>query len=64
MTFNELCEQLKGVEETLLLELLDINSSQIVDRFHDIIEHKREYLEDDLELDDVWSDDEIIDTAD
>ena len=59
MTFNELCERLKEIEETLLLELLDINSHQIVDRFHDLVEQKRDYLEDDLELDDVFSEDEL-----
>lgn len=59
MTFNELCERLKQVEETLLLELLDINSHQIVDRFNDHIEQRRDYLEDDLELDDVFSEDEV-----
>lgn len=57
MTFTELCERLKQVEETLLLELLDINSGQIVDRFEDVVEEKRDYLEDDLEIDDVFSDD-------
>jgi len=59
MTFNELCERLKEIEETLLLELLDINSHQIVDRFHDLVEQKRDYLEDDLELDDVFNEDEL-----
>ena len=59
MTFNELCERLKELEETLLLEVLEINSHQIVDRFNDIVEQKREYLEDDLELDDVFNEDEL-----
>lgn len=59
MTFNELCERLKELEETLLLEVLDINSHQIVDRFHDLVERKRDYLEDDLELDDVFAEDEL-----
>jgi len=59
MTFNELCERLKELEETLLLEVLDINSHQIVDRFHDLVEEKRDYLEDDLELDDVFNEDEL-----
>lgn len=59
MTFNELCERLKQVEETLLLELLDINSHQIVDRFNDIVEQRRDYIEEDLELDDVFSEDEV-----
>lgn len=59
MTFTELCERLKEIEETLLLELLDINSAQIVDRFEDVVEEKRDYLEDDLEVEDIWADDEI-----
>jgi hypothetical protein len=58
MTFTELCERLKQVEETLLLELLDINSSQIVDRFEDVVEEKRDYIEEDLEVDNIWEDDE------
>jgi hypothetical protein len=57
MTFNELCERLKQLEETLLLEVLDIKSGQIVDRFQDVVEDKRDYLEEDLEIDDVFSDD-------
>lgn len=57
MTFNELCERLIQLEETLLLEVLDINSGQIVDRFQDVVENKRDYLEEDLEIDDVFSDD-------
>lgn len=59
MTFNELCERLKELEETLLLEILEINSHQIVDRFNDLVEQKRDYLEDDLELDDVFNEDEL-----
>ena len=59
MTFNELCERLKGIEETILIELLDIQSDEIVDRFHDKIEEKRTYLEDDLEVEDVFDDDEF-----
>jgi hypothetical protein len=58
MTFVELCDRLKQLEETLLLEVLDINSGQIVDRFQDVVEDKRDYLEEDLELDDVFSDDD------
>ena len=58
MTFNELCDKLKEIEETLLLELLNINSSQIVDRFEDVVEERRDYIEDDLEADNIWEDDE------
>ena len=58
MTFTELCEKLKEIEETLLLELLNINSSQIVDRFEDVVEERRDYIEEDLEADNIWEDDE------
>lgn len=58
MTFNELCEKLKEIEETLLLELLNINSGQIVDRFEDVVEERRDYIEEDLEVDNIWEDDE------
>lgn len=58
MTFTDLCNRLKQVEETILVELLDIHSDQIVDRFHDLIEAKREYLEEDLEVTDVFNEDE------
>ena len=58
MTFNELCEKLKEIEETLLLELLNINSGQIVDRFEDVVEERRDYIEEDLEADNIWEDDE------
>ena len=57
MTFLELCDRLKQLDEVLLLEVLEINSGQIVGRFQDVVEDKRDYLEEDLELDDVFSDD-------
>jgi hypothetical protein len=60
MTFNELCRRLAGIEETMLIELLDIDSEAIVNRFPDYIENKRDYLESDLELDDVFSNDEVV----
>jgi hypothetical protein len=37
------------MEETYLVELLQINSSDLVDRFQDIIEDKFEYLKGELE---------------
>lgn len=64
MTFTELCNRLKNLEETILVEVLDIHSDQIVDRFQDLIENKRSYLEDDLEITDVFDDDELLDTED
>ena len=58
MTFTDLCNRLKDIEETQLLELLEINSEALVNRFQDHIEIKRNYIEEDLEIDDVFSDDE------
>lgn len=44
MTKNELLEKLRDLEETLLVELLGLNSSDIVDRCLDLIEDNYEYL--------------------
>lgn len=52
MTFAELCERLIHVDEVSLLELLDISSEDIVSRFEDKIEDKRDYFEEDLEDED------------
>ena len=59
MTFKDLCDKLKQLPEIDLLEVLDINSEDLVDRFEDFIETKRDYLEDELEVDDIYNDDEI-----
>lgn len=40
----ELIEQLRKTEETLLLELLDISSEELVDAFLDKIDEKLTYL--------------------
>lgn len=40
LTFVELLERLKREEETALLELLDLRSEDLVERFSDIIESK------------------------
>ena len=52
MTFAELCERLIHIDEVSLLELLEISSDDIVNRFEDRIEEKREYFEEDLEDED------------
>jgi hypothetical protein len=39
-TFEEICEQLKGTDEITLLEVLNISSEEIVERFQDLIELK------------------------
>ena len=44
ITFKELCEKLSETEETILVEILELNSEDIVDRFSDIIDDKYDYL--------------------
>ena len=43
-TFSELCEELKRIDETTLLELLEISSEEIVDKFEDRIEDRLDKL--------------------
>lgn len=43
-TFQELCEDLKKFDETTLLELLNINSEDLVDMFQDKIEENLDRL--------------------
>jgi len=47
LTLNELCERLKHIDEISLMEVLEINSDEIVERFVDKIEERM----DDLQLD-------------
>jgi hypothetical protein len=44
LTFEELKEKLQQVDEVTLLELLDIHSDDIIERFEDYIEDKQEQL--------------------
>jgi hypothetical protein len=46
MTFKDLCDKLKQLPEIDLLEVLEISSEDLVHRFEDFIESKRDYLED------------------
>ncbi len=48
-TFEEICEQLKGTDEITLLEVLNISSEEIVERFQDLIELKLIFFQKDLE---------------
>lgn len=48
-TLTELMEKLKRVDEVSLLEILDISSEEIVDRFQDLIEGKYEELVDEFQ---------------
>lgn len=43
-TFQELCNDLKKFDETTLLELLNINSEDLVDMFQDKIEENLDRL--------------------
>jgi len=52
LTHLELLERLKQVDEVSLLEMLEIYSDELVDRFQDKIEAKREFLLGELEEDD------------
>ena len=58
MTFKDLCDKLKTLPEIDLLEVLEISSEDLVYRFEDFIEAKRDYLEDELEVEDIYNDDE------
>jgi hypothetical protein len=44
ITFEELKEKLQRVDEVTLLELLEIRTDDIIERFEDYIEDKQEQL--------------------
>ena len=44
ITFEELKEKLQSVDEVTLLELLEIRSEDIVERFEDFIEEQQDKL--------------------
>jgi len=44
ITFEELKEALKRLDEVTLVELLGLQSDDLVERFDDLIEKKQEYL--------------------
>jgi len=52
MTFKDLCDKLKQLPEIDLLEVLEIDSEDLVNRFEDFIEAE-------LEVEDIYNDDEI-----
>jgi hypothetical protein len=49
LTLVEVCDKLKGYDEITLLEVLDISSEELVERFVDIIEERYDDLARDLE---------------
>jgi len=49
MTLVDLCDKLRRVDEVYLLELLNINSDDLVNAFIDIIEERADFLTGELE---------------
>lgn len=49
LTVPEIMERLKQIDETSLLEILNISSEDLVERFADKIEDRADNLEEDLE---------------
>lgn len=49
LTFTDVCDRLKQQDEVSLMEILEISSEDIVERFKDKIEDKMEYFVEDLE---------------
>lgn len=48
LTLNDIEEKLKQLDEITLLELLEINSEMLIDRFGDVIEDIADKLEEEL----------------
>ena len=44
LTFVDLCDELKKLDETTLLELLNISSEEIINKFQDKIEDNFDHL--------------------
>lgn len=57
MTLHDLMERLKQVEEVTLMELLEVSSTELVDRFIDKIEEKFEVLENEVDDTTPWDND-------
>jgi tetrahydromethanopterin S-methyltransferase subunit B len=49
LTINEVAEKLKQLDEITLVELLDVNSNDIVNAFMDVVEEKIDKLEGELD---------------
>lgn len=48
LTLHDVTERLKKVDEISLLEILDIYSEELVDRFGDLIQERYPYLAEEL----------------
>ena len=49
LTFADVCERLTKQDEISVLEVLEITSEELVDRFNDRVEEKLDYFIEDLE---------------
>ena len=49
LTLPDICDKLKRLDEVTILELLEVNSEEIVSRFQDRIEDMADYLEEVLD---------------
>jgi hypothetical protein len=49
LTFEEIKERLKRLDEVTLLEVLNISSEELVERFDDIIQERADELEEELQ---------------
>ena len=45
LILTEIIEKLKREDEIFVLELLEIDSEMLVERFSDLVEYKQNYLE-------------------
>lgn len=52
-TWNDLIDYLKSIDEVTLLEKLNLYSDDIVNRFEDIIELRKEELLDELDEEEI-----------
>ena len=49
LTFTDVCDRLNQQDEISVLEVLEITSEELVDRFKDKVENKLDYFLEDLE---------------
>jgi len=55
LTLDDVCDRLKQQDEISVMEVLEITSEELVDRFRDKVEDKLDYFAKDLE-DEVYDD--------
>lgn len=56
LTLVDLADRMKHLDEVTLLEVLDIKSDELTDRFLDKIEERFDHLSEELEDIDIWDD--------